>query len=260
MSISGVDFRPDQPVNTLEEILDRVIPGEVIRAQNVPHLEPGQRIKLAISHGCRPTAEQLEAYETDPEVFLEGCFTPPKYEEDTRLLLGYHPDRIASFWKPEEEDYFLLSVIDGDVDWKTQPVLEINGCLLRYHPVEAHPDGPQPKLDPKVKRLWESLQKERQGLLYLQLKAFYQSLECSLEELQLTEEDLLTAIPLILPDWKEQCREHIPEITFTGHSHIFQYGKPRKEAAEFLGLYYRYIVVEKDNLELGYAKAWPLNK
>jgi hypothetical protein len=67
-----------------------------------------------------------------------------------------------------------------------------------------------------------------------------------LKDLQLTKDDFAACIPLIFPNWEEECEAHIPKIVFRRRCPTFGFWMDYEEAAEFLSFFYRYTVVERD--------------
>lgn len=104
----------------------------------------GEKGWLLCSHGCHWPSELIEKAD-----FLEGCNTPESYQEDSRLVLGFHPTTITQ-WDVESQTIWTSPLEEGEVFSRTfQRAWEIDGEAL---------EGPVPK-EKRILALWRVFRK-----------------------------------------------------------------------------------------------------
>jgi hypothetical protein len=102
----------DSSVTKENQVFDHLV--------SVKRLDTQEEGRLLCSHCCKWPMELVSS-----ATWLEGCYTPSRYEGDTRLLMGYHPNHLTKWmidWEAREVTLSLVGTSTSDENTGSFPI------------------------------------------------------------------------------------------------------------------------------------------
>lgn len=125
----------------------------LVAVQRLDTMETGL---LLCSHCCRwPAALIPQA------TWLEGCYTPSNFANDSRLLMGNHPNSLTNWCYEETEEgvYIHLSVTSNN---SVSDVIEVDGCMP-YPYINNDNNMVNTRTYRHLSRIWRETNRTRNG-------------------------------------------------------------------------------------------------
>jgi hypothetical protein len=203
--------------------------------------EDGTEGTLLCSHCCKWPKELIVK-----ATWIEGCYTPKQYENDPRLLLGYHPKSVTR-WDFDKESSILTLTTPREVGANDHGEITLEGVpafLPMYEDPNTWEDIPGGRW---LRRLWREYVQQNTRELIPAISAFYRAATALANE---------GVIPLggvsavwQMAELEDACDE--AGVTFDGDYQIWGAFVPDAEMYAD-----RLVVVSSE--EDGFAPAWPL--